>query len=311
MNVKKVLVLRKRTTYQIQVEDYHEERFVKLLEENSEIVKRVVTAHNEHLATVEAVHAELDRRDIKFCSVARSELIDPIKDFDLVISVGGDGTFIDASHFLEEIPLLGVNSSKSSSYGHFCLAQGDNFPQVLGQILENKVKPSKIMRLELKLNGHVLHQKALNEVLVAHTNPGATSRYILEIGGKREEQRSSGIWIGTPAGSTGSLRSAGGTIQEISDLRYQYLVREPCQRPHENWCLFKGLLSRSEKILMTSEMRLGGIFIDGPHVEYPFSLGDELAIAPSHHDLTTYINPELNTIFTHSEHSLNLQEQNK
>lgn len=309
MNVKKVLVLRKRTTYQIQVEDYHEERFVKLLEENSELVKRVVTAHNEHLATVEAVHSELDRRDIKYCSVARSELIDPIKDFDLVISVGGDGTFIDASHFMEDVPLLGVNSSRSSSYGHFCLAQAENFSLVLDQICQEEVAPTKIMRLELKLNGHVLHQKALNEVLVAHTNPGATSRYIIEIQGRKEEQRSSGIWIGTPAGSTGSLRSAGGVIQEISDSQYQYLVREPCQRPHENWKLTKALLNRSQKITMTSEMRLGGIFIDGPHVEYPFTLGDELLIGPSKHDLTTFIDPKLNTIF--SEHSMNLQEQKK
>ncbi len=309
MNVKKVLVLRKRTTYQIQVEDYHEERFVKLLEEKSEIVKRVVTAHNEHLATVETVHNELDRLGIEYFSAARSELIDPIKDVDLVISVGGDGTFIDASHFLEDVPLLGVNSSRSSSFGHFCLAQSENFPHILGEICDGRIKPSKIMRLELRLNGHVLHQKALNEVLVAHLNPGATSRYILSIAGKREEQRSSGIWIGTPAGSTGSLRSAGGIIQEIFDFQYQYMVREACQRPGENWRLCKGLLGRKEPIIMTSEMRLGGIFIDGPHVEYPFTLGDELQIVPSQHDLTTFIDPNLNRIFN-SDHK-DLQEQNK
>ncbi len=308
MKVKKVLVLRKRTTYQIQVEDYHEERFVKLLEEKSDIVKRVLTAHNEHLASVEAVHAELDRQKIDYVSVARSELIDPIKDVDLVIAVGGDGTFIDASHFMEDIPLLGVNSSKSSSYGHFCLAQSDNFPRILEQICKGEIETAKIMRLSLNLNGQQLHQKALNEVLIAHTNPGATSRYILDIGGKKEEQRSSGIWIGTPAGSTGSLRSAGGVIQDIFDTNYQYLVREACQRPHENWHLLNGQLSRGESIAMTSEMRLGAIFIDGPHVEYPFTLGDELKIAPSKHDLATFINPELNRIFSHGE---NLQEQNK
>lgn len=308
MKVKKVLVLRKRTTYQIQVEDYHEERFVKLLEEKSEIVKRVLTAHNEHLATVEAVHSELERQKIEYVSVARSELIDPIKDVDLVIAVGGDGTFIDASHFLEEIPLLGVNSSRSSSYGHFCLAQSDNFPRILEQICKSEIETAKIMRLSLNLNGQQLHQKALNEVLIAHTNPGATSRYILEIGGKKEEQRSSGIWISTPAGSTGSLRSAGGVIQDIFDTDYQYLVREACQRPHENWHLLKGKLSRDQSIAMTSEMRLGAIFIDGPHVEYPFTLGDQLKITPSKHDLATFINPELNSIFSHCE---NLQEQNK
>lgn len=308
MKVKKVLVLRKRTTYQIQVEDYHEERFVKLLEEKSEIVKRVLTAHNEHLATVEAVHSELERQKIEYVSVARSELIDPIENVDLVIAVGGDGTFIDASHFLEDIPLLGVNSSRSSSYGHFCLAQSENFPSILERICLNEIEPTKIMRLSLTLNGHQLHQKALNEVLIAHTNPGATSRYIITIDGKREEQRSSGIWIGTPAGSTGSLRSAGGVIQDIYAPQYQYLVREACQRPHENWHLVKGMLNTEESIELTSEMRLGAIFIDGPHVEYPFTLGDKLEIKPSKHELATFINPDLNKIFSHAE---NLQEQSK
>lgn len=306
MKVKKCLVLRKRTTYQIQVEDYHEERFVKLLEEKSDIVKRVLTAHNEHLATVDAVHAELERQKIEYVSVARSELIDPIEDVDLVIAVGGDGTFIDASHFLEDIPLLGVNSSKSSSYGHFCLAQSENFPDIMSRIRESEIETTNIMRLSLKLNGQQLRQKALNEVLIAHTNPGATSRYILNIKNKTEEQKSSGIWIGTPAGSTGSLRSAGGVIQDIFASEYQYLVREACLRPHENWNLLKGLLNRDESISMTSEMRLGAIFIDGPHVEFPFTLGDELVIRPSNHDLKTFINPELNRIFSHCE---NFQEQ--
>lgn len=308
MKVKKVLVLRKRTTYQIQVEDYHEERFVKLLEEKSEIVKRVLTAHNEHLATVEAIHAELERQKIEYVSVARSELIDPIEDVDLVIAVGGDGTFIDASHFLEDIPLLGVNSSRSSSYGHFCLAQSENFPSILEQIRQNEIEPTHIMRLSLTLNGHQLHQKALNEVLIAHTNPGATSRYIMSIAGIKEEQRSSGVWIGTPAGSTGSLRSAGGVVQDIFADQYQYLVREACQRPHENWNLLKGLLNKNESITMTSEMRLGAIFIDGPHVEYPFTLGDKLEIKPSRYDLATFIDPDLNKIFSHCE---SLQEQKK
>lgn len=41
----------------------------------------------------------------------RNDMSNPIHDVDLVISVGGDGTLLRASHFLNSsIPVLGVNS---------------------------------------------------------------------------------------------------------------------------------------------------------------------------------------------------------
>lgn len=41
----------------------------------------------------------------------RNNLSKPIHDVDLVIAVGGDGTLLRASHFLDSsVPILGVNS---------------------------------------------------------------------------------------------------------------------------------------------------------------------------------------------------------
>jgi len=41
----------------------------------------------------------------------RDELQSPIRDVDLVITVGGDGTLLQASRYLDgSIPVLGVNS---------------------------------------------------------------------------------------------------------------------------------------------------------------------------------------------------------
>lgn len=43
--------------------------------------------------------------------ILRSDLSQPISDVDLVITVGGDGTLLHASHFMDDsIPVLGVNS---------------------------------------------------------------------------------------------------------------------------------------------------------------------------------------------------------
>ena len=43
--------------------------------------------------------------------VLRTSLSQPIHDFDLVVTIGGDGTLLQASHFMDDsIPVLGVNS---------------------------------------------------------------------------------------------------------------------------------------------------------------------------------------------------------
>jgi NAD+ kinase len=56
--------------------------------------------------------------------VQRNHLSQPIRDVDLVIAVGGDGTLLRASHFLDSsVPILGVNSdptcTKEVSYLSF------------------------------------------------------------------------------------------------------------------------------------------------------------------------------------------------
>lgn len=41
----------------------------------------------------------------------RCDLSQPVRDVDLVITIGGDGTLLKASHFVDgSIPVLGVNS---------------------------------------------------------------------------------------------------------------------------------------------------------------------------------------------------------
>lgn len=297
MKLSKVLILHKKSTFQIQAVEHRESRFLKLLEEGHEVVTRVKVAHSEHLETLERLQAELDQRGIEYKSIARAELNTRVDDVDMMISVGGDGTFLDASHFLDSVPLLGVNSSSSSSFGHFCMANDRNLSRVLDDILSGAIEPEHILRLELTLNGSILPEYVLNEVLVAHCNPAATSRYFIDARGVIEEQRSSGIWIGTPAGSTGSLRSAGGPVMKITDNRYQFLVREACMRPGEKWRLVRGVMERDETLKVVSQMRTGSLYLDGQHIDYRFALGDELVIRPSKHDLMAFVEKDVNDIF--------------
>ena len=290
-------MLHKKSIYQIQAEEFKDERFLQLLREGHESVRKVKIAHEEHIKCLETVKESLAKHKIEFSCVARIDMNTRVNDIDLMISVGGDGTFLDASHFVGSTPMLGVNSSKSSSFGHFCLADQSNISQILDDIASDALKPEKILRLELELNGEVLKQRPLNEILIAHNHPAATSRYLIAVDGIKEEQRSSGLWIGTPAGSTGSLRSAGGDLQQIIDNRFQYVVREPCLRPGEADKLLRGFISRDQSIEVVSQMRTGFIYIDGQHNDYAFGLGDKLTVRASSKDLMAFINPNVNDMF--------------
>jgi len=295
--LRKALVLHKKSIYQIQAEEFKDERFLQLLKEGHESVRKVKLAHEEHISCLDTVKSELSKRNIEYMCVARIDLNMRVSEIDLMISVGGDGTFLDASHFVEAVPMLGVNSSKSSSFGHFCLGNQNNFSQLLDDIASDRLKPENILRLELELNGEVLKQRPLNEILIAHNHPAATSRYLLQIDGIKEEQRSSGIWIGTPAGSTGSLRSAGGDVQQITENRFQYVVREPCLRLGEADKLLRGFVQRDKSIELVSQMRTGFIYIDGQHIDHPFGLGDKVVVRASKKDLLAFVNPNVNEMF--------------
>lgn len=293
----RVLILFKKSTFQIQAVERQDPRFLKLLDEGNTSVARVKSAHEEHYETLRALESELKKRKIEYTALARADLQESADDYDLVISVGGDGTFLDASHFIRRAPLLGINSARSSSFGHFCLGNIENLGSLLDDLWSGKLEPYPLLRLELYVNGRPVPQLVTNEVLVCHSNPAGTSRYYITIGGAKEEQRSSGIWIGTPAGSTGSLKSAGGALMPITDHRFQYIVREPWERPGQHFQLTGGELEKQQEIHLTSGMRTGMLFVDGSHICHSFSLGDELIIKAANNDLLAFVNPQVNQIF--------------
>src|ERR1700677_4211144 len=89
LKLKKVILLHKKSTFQLQAVEHRESRFVKLLDENHEAVTRVKTAHSEHIGTMSKLEKELKARNIEHKVIARSQLAEPMIDVDLIISVGG------------------------------------------------------------------------------------------------------------------------------------------------------------------------------------------------------------------------------
>jgi NAD+ kinase len=294
--LRRVLVIHKDSTYQTEALEKKDPRFLKLIADGSEVVRTVPKSHEQHLASLAQVEQALTERRIAYDVVNRQSEFTIASDVDLIVTVGGDGTFLHSARECSNIPILGVNSAKSTSLGHFCLADGDTFGEVLDGIVSGKRRWYRLARLQLLLNGEALPVPVLNEVLIHDVHPAGPCNYILTIGDATEVQSTSGIYISTASGSTAVNRSAGGRILPITQRQFLYLVREPGMRPGQDWKLRAGALSPQAQVKIVSRMTDGRIYADGKYgKEYPFLRGDELIVRLHPEDVRAFIDPTVNS----------------
>ena len=129
---------------------------------------------------------------------------------DLIIVFGGDGTLLNsARQYLEyEIPILGVNMG---NVGFLTDIKTDNFEESLKEILNGSYKIEERNLVSAKYNDN--HIYGLNEVVIHSGAYAQLMRYRLNVNNKVVyEQRSDGLIIATPTGSTAYALSAGGPI---------------------------------------------------------------------------------------------------
>ncbi len=236
------------------------------------------TQKKNQAQAVRQVEHVLEKHGLFFHTIPRGKL-KKIEGFDLIVSVGGDGTFLDSSHYLRENPLMvGINSNPKTSHGAYCHTDASGFENLLERILAFKAPLVLLNRIRCKLGKKTLPILALNDVLLANPIPAGTTRYLVQIGKIREEQKSSGIWISTASGSTAAIHSAGGKIMPLESKKLQYLVREPFLQGGKHYRIQKGFLSSRQKIVFIPQMSRGYLFVDGYHVCYPIQCGERVEI---------------------------------
>ncbi len=239
--------------------------------------QRLIKADAEQQRTLATVRQTLNQLKINFTEISATDFSAAEKKLinkaDLVISVGGDGTALGTSHYITNGALLGVNSAPGDSIGHFCHANRSDFKTKFSQIISDHWKPSAIARLSVELEGKMLPELALNDVLIAHDCPAATTRYIIQRGAQQEEHRSSGIWVSAPAGSTAGIKSAGGKIMKLNSRRIQFYVRELYREPNREYAITRGFLEAGEILTVASKMQSAHLYIDGARTAYKFLFG--------------------------------------
>lgn len=263
-----------------------DDRAGQLLDLGHESVRKWRPAHDSHVRVVDLVMETLEKVgvDALLLHGAQAEF-DPVGAH-MVVSVGGDGTLLAASHNVHDVPILGVNSAPRYSVGFFCAARGTAAPRVLRAALDGVIPAARLHRMAVRVNGQLRSERVLNEALYCHAEPAATSKYILQVAGKREEHKSSGFWVGPAAGSTAAMRSAGGRIVPLGSKKLQIVVREPYLGHGRRPKIVRQLVGERSRVVVTSKMDQVRIFLDGPYRLLSAGLGDEVTFEGSRQPLS-------------------------
>ena len=136
--------------------------------------------------------------------------------FDLLISIGGDGTILRAATLVRSsgIPILGINAGR---LGFLASVQKDNIDSFLQFVMDKKYSISKrtLLSLDCSPENDAIKEInfAMNEITVSRKD--TTSMITIETyldGEFLNSYWADGLIISTPTGSTGYSMSCGGPI---------------------------------------------------------------------------------------------------
>jgi NAD+ kinase len=134
---------------------------------------------------------------------------------DVLIAVGGDGTFLTAARAAagSDIPLIGINLGR---LGFLVDISPDEVITKVNAILQGQYRKEQrfLLRTKIIRNQQVIHEEtAVNEVVIHRwITPSMIELNTTINGVYLNTQRSDGLIISTPTGSTAYALSAGGPI---------------------------------------------------------------------------------------------------
>jgi NAD+ kinase len=225
-----------------QVEMVIEEAFLRQLYEKQIVKKEYKTFQS---------HAELD------------------DSFDIMISIGGDGTILRAATLVRDsgIPILGINAGR---LGFLAMVQKDEIAEFLQLIIEKKYTISERNLISLSGSPNIPEiadiNFAMNEISVSRKD--TTSMITIETYLNDEFLNSywaDGLIISTPTGSTGYSLSCGGPILTpnvsslvITPIAPHNLNARPLVIPDDTVIRLK-VTGREEQYLVSLDSRIASV----------------------------------------------------
>jgi len=225
---------------------------------------------------------------------------------DIVVVIGQDGLVANTLKYLREQPLIAVNPDPARYDGVLLPFKESDLTAVVRDVIAGRRQFKQVTMAQATLNnGQTM--LAVNDLFIGR-NTHVSARYNLNVGGRNENQSSSGIIVSTGLGRTGWLKSvvagatgvaaalgedmsgaakrltsASGSREWASDTLY-YSVREPFPSKVTGTSLVFGQVPPGNPLTVTSQMPESGvIFSDGieqDFLQFTSGITATISIAP-------------------------------
>ena len=106
MDIRRILVIYKKSVYELYALESEDPSFLAYLEQEEEARERIINAHHDNLDAIESVCSALEAAGVEYECDHRARKRS-LSGFDAVVTIGGDGTLLDASHAIRDVPVLG------------------------------------------------------------------------------------------------------------------------------------------------------------------------------------------------------------
>jgi NAD+ kinase len=282
----KVALVVKRSQWRVQLEERLDPRLRRLVAVGDRSIAPLRASHEAHERTVAEVRIALETVGAEVAISRRAGEPFDATGLDLVVTVGGDGTLLSASHSVDDVPVLGINSAPEHSVGFFCGARSGAVLAAIERAVRGELRATVLTRMCVTVDGEVVAKRVLNDALFCHASPAATTRYAVQLGDVVEKQKSSGFWIGPAAGSTAAQRSAGGRVLPLTSKKLQLVVREPYTPHGEAYRLRHALIAPEHVLVVKSRTHDAKMFFDGPERSIDVGYGQTITFTQAPQSLT-------------------------
>ncbi|MBC8062206.1 MAG: NAD(+)/NADH kinase [Clostridiaceae bacterium] len=152
--------------------------------------------------------------NVKVFKKSKDLQYDDIKELDLLIVLGGDGTILGAARALgkNQIPIMGVNIG---NLGFLTTVESSRFKVAIEAVNQGKffVEERLMLKCNVFKDGENKSYTSLNDVVISKGTLSRIIEYEIFIDGKKyTEFVADGVIVATPTGSTAYSLSAGGPI---------------------------------------------------------------------------------------------------
>lgn len=291
--------------------------FFEYLEKAGQSLESLVHAHERHVSSRDLLLQNLEALGIQYevfnldeLEASGTSFFNPAEpgsglqpESRIILSLGGDGTLLNASHYAGgDVMLVGINSCPEHSVGHLCSVLPTTIPQALLALQEGRQQVRTVRRLLVHTSRQHRLPLGLNDVLFCNRHPAATSRYQLSVVAKgvsekttalppaphegsesserTEKQLSSGLWVAAPAGSTAAIGSYGMPRLSLDSTQFLAAVREPYLPPASDMQLGRLVLNgEQDELHVFCRMRQGLVCVDGPDASALIGFGESLRLS--------------------------------